>query len=69
VVQLAGIFGVPVLTWLPKRDWVLLGQEHYPWFDNMLVVRGDANWDKESMLAELKRKLKIMLRIDRPALH
>ena len=69
VVQLAGIFSVPVLTWLPKRDWVLLGQDNYPWFDNILVVRGDANWDKESMLAELLRKLKIMLRIKPPALH
>ena len=63
VLQLAGIYGRPILTWLPKQDWVLLGQEHYPWFDNVVVVRGDPYWDQTSMYLELVRKLKIILKL------
>jgi len=61
--QLAGIYGVPVLTWLPNRDWVLLGRDHYPWFENVVVVRGDPDWDNTSMLNAMINKLKIILRL------
>lgn len=64
VLQLAGIYNIPSLTWLPKQDWVLLGRENYPWFDNVVVVRGDPYWDQTAMFYELVRKLKILLRVD-----
>ena len=65
--QLAGIYGVPALTWLPDRDWVLLGEEHYPWFENVVVVRGAPDWNNTAMLHALIEKLKIILRINQPA--
>ena len=68
-VQLAGMFNVPCLTWLPRRDWVLFGRDHYPWFKNTLVVRGEAAWDQDAMLTELIRKLRILLRLDEKTLH
>ena len=61
--QLAGIYGVPALTWLPDRDWVLLGEQHYPWFENVVVVRGAPDWNNTAMLHALMDKLKIILRI------
>ena len=64
VLQLAGIYKVPVITWLPKNDWVLLGQKHYPWFDNVIVVQGEAKWDTTAMLYAVIRKMKIALRLD-----
>ncbi|MDB3998289.1 hypothetical protein N9448_01585 [Litorivicinus sp.] len=63
-VQLAGIYGVPLLTWLPYGDWVTLGEtKRYPWFSNMLMILGESNWDNTTMLYELIDKLKIFLRI------
>jgi hypothetical protein len=62
--QLAGIYGVPVLTWLPDRDWVLLGGSRYPWFENVVVVRGAPDWNNNSMLNALIDKLKILLRLN-----
>lgn len=64
VLQLAGIYGIPMVTWLPKNDWVLLGEKHYPWFENVVVVQGEANWDTTAMLYALIGKIKILLRID-----
>lgn len=61
VATLAGIFGVPVISWSRQDDAVNLGQKYNPWFPNRLDFRTQPNWDKAIMIDRLRNVLKKFL--------
>ena len=57
VATMAGIFGIPVVSWCKFDDPVNLGQECNPWFPNRFDIRVMPNWDKVELMTRLKKIL------------
>lgn len=57
VATMAGIFGVPVISWCKVDDPVNLGQEFNPWFPNRYDIRVQPNWDRVVLMDKLGRIL------------
>jgi len=57
VATMAGIFGIPVVSWCKFDDPVNLGQEHNPWFPNRFDIRVQPNWDKVVLIDKLSQIL------------
>ena len=62
VATLAGIFGVPVVSWSKTDDPVNLGQEQNPWFPNRFDFRIQPGWDKVTLVDRLSRTLEKYLK-------
>ena len=57
VATMAGIFGVPVISWCKFDDPVNLGQKNNPWFPNRLDISVYPNWDRIKLMEMLSRIL------------
>lgn len=57
VATMAGIFGVPVISWCRFDDPVNLGQDQSPWFPNRFDIRVMPNWDRVILMDKLSRVL------------
>ena len=55
--QVAGVCGVPAITWAGRYGWVYLGAEDYPWYPNIHVIRCDLFWDKGALVRQLSKML------------
>lgn len=53
VATMAGIFGIPVISWCRFDDPVNLGQSQNPWFPNRYDIRVMPNWDKVVLMDRL----------------
>jgi tetratricopeptide (TPR) repeat protein len=60
VAQMAGALGIP-LKLLVSRDWVLLGQNQYPWFGNTELFASDVLQPVEPLIPQLAKQLQISL--------
>ena len=58
VATMAGIFGIPVISWSKFDDATNLGQEQNPWFPNRYDIRVMPNWDKVVLMDRLKSILR-----------
>jgi tetratricopeptide (TPR) repeat protein len=58
VVPLAGLFGVPTITWGIRDTWVDLGRKDFPWFPNILKIRYEHFADKRRIVMEIIERLK-----------
>ena len=56
---LAGITAQPCITWGPKRMWTLLGQDKYPWFPLVHMIKCEINWDHGSLVNQLRKLLHV----------
>ena len=66
VATMAGIFGIPVISWCKFDDPVNLGQKYNPWFPNRLDIRVQPNWDRVVLVNMLSKTLNNYLnRIER----
>jgi len=54
VATLAGLFGVPVISWMKWEDPTFLGQELHPWFPNRFDVKTRPGFDKRALARRLK---------------
>lgn len=52
--QLAGITQTPCITWGTDPQWSHLGQEHYPWFPNIKLIKCQRNHDTGTLVDRLK---------------
>ncbi len=53
VVQLCGLFGVPVLSWGAERSWVHLGFDQPPWHGSIHQIKHKPNMAKGEMVRKL----------------
>ena len=56
---LAGITAQPCITWGPKRMWTLLGQDKYPWFPLVHMIKCEPNWDLGALVNNIRKLLHI----------
>ena len=61
VVQLCGLFGVPVLSWGIERTWVHLGFDQPPWHGSIHQIKHKPNMAKGEMVSKLINVLKTAL--------
>ena len=61
VAQMAGALGIP-LKLLVSRDWVLLGQNQYPWFGNTELFASDILQPVEPLIPQVANQLQNFLR-------
>ena len=54
VATLAGLFGVPVISWMKEDDPTFLGQELHPWFPNRFDIKTRPGFDKRALARRLK---------------
>ena len=60
VAQLTGAVGTPLLL-LTSKDWSFLGQNYYPWFQNVDVCCSDFGQPIEPLIPEMAAKLESFL--------
>ena len=51
--QLAGLTQTPCITWGRDPHWSHLGQEHYPWFPNIKLIKCHESFDQGTLVNRL----------------
>lgn len=59
--HLAGVFRKPVISWLPKKAWTRLGQEVWPWWENIAHIYTAGKPDPGSLVNAVESKIRSIL--------
>lgn len=59
--HLAGVFKKPVISWLPQKAWTRLGQETWPWWENVAHIYTAGKPDPGSLVNAVDNKIRSIL--------